>query len=534
MKKRSVLILVFSIFILASFIFSLSFISAQETNFVCAERTTSGAWCQNVPQEQADTNFRTAPTSCESTSFCRLGTCVDSGEGLCSPNTPQIVCQDDGGVWVEGEPEEIPQCQLGCCFLGDNAAFVTQTRCTSLSSTYGLDTNFRQDIRSEIECIASAFPQEKGACVFDDGFSRNCRLLTREECQEQEATATEDTSVEFHEDMLCSAETLGTICGPSERTTCVADKDEVFFLDSCGNLANIYDASQVDNQEYWTRIFDRDESCNPDAGNAGSATCGSCDYLLGSTCKAFQRGNSLTPTQPQLGDNVCADLSCRYQGERFEHGEKWCGQAPGIEKNLPGSEYYTLTCYSGEVTVEQCSAFRAEVCLESEIGDSDFSTAACRVNRWQDCVFQENQQDCENIDRRDCQWIEGQSVLKDEDGRPLVLDEDGDLVPAPDEGGGGAACVPLYAPGFDFWNPDGEAEELCAIGSENCIVKFTKGILPGSDWSCKENCHCLEPEWEEQRNNICIALGDCGAIENFIGVEGYHSGEAVKITKDIE
>lgn len=496
-----------------------------ETTF-CCEKTVGGAWCQDSPPAVCDDDFRSAPTSCEATSYCRLGTCVDSQEGTCLENTPERVCEDNNGVWDGRDSEDIPQCQLGCCLVGDQAAFVTQTRCKKLSSDFGLETNFRSDIRSEVECIASASPKVKGACVFDTESEITCRLLAKKECLELKATSSEETNIEFRGGFLCSAEALATNCGPTEKTTCVEDKDKVYFVDSCGNLANIYDASKIKSKEYWSEIKEIDESCNPDSSNAGSSSCGNCNYLLGSTCRAFERGNPQT-VRPQVGEFVCADLSCEYKGKTFQHGETFCADSPGTDESLPGSEHFRLVCYDSEVTVEPCSSFRSEVCLEDEI--DGFKTAACRANQWQDCIVQDNKKDCENTDKRDCQWIEGESILKSEEGLPLVVNEDGELVQIEkdDKRSDGASCVPLYAPGFDFWNAEGEAEELCLIASEDCVVKFEKKLL-GKE-SCKENCECLDDDWEEQRNNMCIALGDCGSSTNYIGVEGFHDGSAVKI-----
>jgi hypothetical protein len=85
---------------------------------VCCEQTTSGAFCQNVPSSECKPGSRQVPTSCESTSYCKAGTCYDSTEGTCLDNTPQLVCNANGGVWSEETP---PQCSLGCCILGDQA-----------------------------------------------------------------------------------------------------------------------------------------------------------------------------------------------------------------------------------------------------------------------------------------------------------------------------------------------------------------------------------------------------------------------------
>ena len=122
--------------ILATFAFSYIVYSATDVKAytlsspsVCCEKTKEGAFCINTNKENCDENFKISPTSCESTSYCKLGTCYDSEEGLCMENTPQRVCQEQGGTWDERDVEEVPQCQLGCCIIGDQAAFVPLVRC---------------------------------------------------------------------------------------------------------------------------------------------------------------------------------------------------------------------------------------------------------------------------------------------------------------------------------------------------------------------------------------------------------------------
>ncbi len=469
--KKILLTLVLSIFLI-------SIISAQGVSY-CCEKTTSGAWCQNAEEQKCDSSFRKVPTSCESTSYCKLGCCYNSQEGTCMENTPEIVCNINNGVWEDNAQCEIPQCELGCCLIGDQAAFVTQTRCKRLASVYGLEINFRTDIENEIQCIASATSKAKGACVFEKEFEKTCLFLTKKQCQEMEVG---ESDVDFHQGYLCSAEQLGTNCGPTEQTTCVEGKDEVYFLDSCGNLANIYDASKINDKEYWTNVYGEGESCNPSSSNANSVSCGNCDYYLGSTCKNYK----LAGKKATYGDNICKDLSCKYDGKSYEHGETWCANSNGVSENLPGSRYFRLVCYNGEVSVEPCADFRQETCIQSDI--DGFKTAACRVNMWQDCVAQDEEKDCENIDRRDCKWKEGK-------------------------------CVPLYAPGFNFWETEGDAESLCSMASTTCIVKYEKK-LTGSK-KCVENCECLGAGWEKDMNNICNSIGDCGSKQNYLGFQGY-------------
>ena len=187
-NKKILLLSVFGFFILA---LAPSLESVGEISF-CCEKTTEGAWCQNAKESECNTDFSMAPTSCEATGFCKAGTCVNTKEGLCMENTPEVVCNNEGGFWDAREPDEISVCQLGCCLIGDQAAFVTSTRCKSLSSDYGLEANFRTDFDDELECLAEATADVKGACVTQRDFERTCRMTTQKECRSSE------DETEFH------------------------------------------------------------------------------------------------------------------------------------------------------------------------------------------------------------------------------------------------------------------------------------------------------------------------------------------------
>ena len=186
MKKNKKL--VFGIILLMS-IFLVLFVSAESS--YCCEKTNYGAYCQNEPVEKCDTSvnpstgeeYKKAPTSCELTSYCKLGTCINNEEGTCLPNTPQKVCENSGGYWDKKPLDELPQCQLGCCLIGDQAAFVTQTRCKALASMYGIEGDYRGNIQNEVECIASSNPDVKGACVYEEDYVNKCRFTTKEDCQ---------------------------------------------------------------------------------------------------------------------------------------------------------------------------------------------------------------------------------------------------------------------------------------------------------------------------------------------------------------
>ena len=134
-------------------------------------------------------------------------------------------------------------------------------------------------------------------------------------------------------------------------------------------------------------------------------------------------------------------------------------------------------CYDNEVIVEPCADYRQEICIDSEV--NSFSTATCRVNRWQDCLSQQDQKACEDSSKRDCHWI--------------VSNE--------------STCVPKFAPGYDFWKANTDSQSICSSASTQCIVKYEYDN--DGKKVCVENCECLEDSWKQGKNQVCIALGDC-------------------------
>jgi len=481
-------------------------INSVGENRYCCEKTVSGAWCQGVanPSEcSTDPNLNVpVPTSCENTDYCQIGCCYDSNEGLCMPGTPERVCTDRGGIWANDAECNIPQCQLGCCTLGDQAAFTTLVGCKQLSSKYGVETNYRPDINVEIECLATATADDKGACVYEEEFQKTCQYIKQKDC---DLLRTSENSVSFHLGILCSAPQLATNCEKTTRTTCVEGKDEVYFVDTCGNVANIYDKTKEQNNDYWTRAVSKDESCGAGLDNINNPDCGNCDYYYGSMCK------------PDGNKNICKSLGCTYNNVAYDHGETWCVSNDEPMKNFPGSEWFRFICYNGEVTVEPCDAFRQSTCI-SQTYEGGYTYARCSANLWRDCIAQDNKLDCENEDKRDCKWQSHDEY----DNRTLMF-----------------ACVPKIAPGFDFWgsteeDEGGEADGICSIANAECTSTFEKGLLQGT-WQCIHNCQCcVDGEfggdkfegcygdlWADKKKNLCSALGDCGQKVNYVNARGY-------------
>lgn len=532
---------------------------------VCCEKTINNAWCQNTLKQNCDTRFRSTPTSCEATSFCKPGICFDSSEGLCMDNTPQRVCNDANGTWMDATAS-VPQCNLGCCVLGTQASFVTLTRCKKLSGFYGLETDFRTNIKDEFNCIAIASAQDIGACVFESDYQRTCKFTTRADCLGVGTGGNITSPGEFHKDYLCSAEELATNCGITTQTMCVAGKDEIYFKDSCGNPANIYDANKKDDKSYWQKVIDKSQACGAGSsnGNTGSKSCGNCDYFKGSICK---EGDA------NYGDYVCTDLNCynTKNGEDYKNGESWCEYQSntGEGKDTVGSRQFRHVCINGEETVEPCADFRNEVCYEEELETSAgvFIEAACRVNRWRDCIDQDTEEKCLNTDKRDCYWLPGAMFtgLEKEEEEASTTGTSGQTfsattpsfsggvtgqVVAPitgfaskddEETGsgvqlGGGACLPNVPPGLKFWS-DGDSKSICALGNSKCVVTYEKGLIGGG--GCSDNCECLESGYAQSMNRICTSLGDCGAYVNVLnrftddGAEWKIDGDRQTITEAI-
>ena len=478
------------------------FAKADSTPTVCCEKTTAGFYCQDVPTSQCAAGSRQVPTACSSTSFCNPGVCYDSKEGTCATNTPQVVCNANNGTWSAVSP---PQCQLGCCVLGDQAAFVTLTRCKLLSSQLGLQTNYDKSITDEAACVLSVKGQDEGACVYESDYQKTCKVTTRAECGAGiNGTASTGT---FYSGKLCTAEELGTNCAPTDKTTCVPGKDGVYFVDSCGNPANIYDATKLKDTNYWTDIQAPSASCGAGGANANSPNCGNCNYLQGSFCRDASAAGG---RQPTYGTNICADLNCAntQNGNSYKHGESWCVYndkgSTDNGNNAVGSGYFKHICENGQEVVEACADFRQETCIQSSINTSagSFSQAACRVNRWQDCTAQTSKADCVNTDKRDCLWIENISF-----GNSTTQS---------------GACVPQNSPGLQFWQGS-DAQQICSQANAQCIVTFQKSLLGGGN-KCVNNCDCLTPQWKAEHVQVCTALGDCGPKINWLGNSGYNAG----------
>ena len=403
--KKLFLSLIFGIFLISS-VLAVSSVSAPSA---CCEKTLAGGICINDDQTQCDSAFKFAPTSCESTSFCKIGTCYDSKEGICTEHVPQSVCQNNNGTWSDKDASQLSQCQLGCCVISDQASFVSLVRCKRLSTSFGITMDFRSSITSETDCIAVANEQDTGACVYSVNGDRTCKFTTRADCGVPESviainsSQNDTTAKQFYKDILCSAEELSITCARQVTTGCY--KGDVYWFDSCGNRENVY-SSNKDVSWNKGRVATPEAVC---AATSGSRDCGNCDYLLGSVCSQWT--GFLGLGKPTFGNFFCKQTTCTDRdGNKRMNGESWCvyDSPMGNGRDPAGSRQYREICVNGAVQVEPCADYRNEICIHSGIATSqgEFSTSACRVNRWQDCTAQTNKRTCENTDQRDCLWVE--------------------------------------------------------------------------------------------------------------------------------
>ena len=553
MASAELLLMVVSMFAFA-FIFSgVSTVSAAasvSSPSFCCEKTNSGAWCVNAPEGNCDKNYDAAPTSCETTSYCRLGTCYESKEGICMENTPQRVCNADGGTWDSRSIDEVPQCQLGCCLIADQASFVSLVRCKKLSTLFGIKSNYKPDIKSEVSCISEAQSQDVGACVYEKDSERLCKFTTRGDCGASEGietvnnTANETgiapTQKTFYKNVLCSSEKLGTECARQTSTTCYDGK--VYWVDSCGNRENVYSSNKA---KSWNNGRVQKASAVCSANDGSDVNCGNCDYMLGSRCAKYTG----IIGGPSSGDNYCRRTDCvDSDGHKRINGESWCindGNS-GDGKDLVGSRYFREVCSDGKVRVEPCADFRNEICIQGAIKTSagDFSTAECIVNRWQDCVLQNDKKDCTNIDKRDCLWINsisGMTLLKRQESssnfnatptqtefkNPTATSGTTGLAVSQLAGAtstegnvttisntGLHVCVPNFPPGLKFWEK-GIATQICGQANAKCVVVYEKGLLGGK--KIIKGADCLKEQWALNANRVCTSLGDCGGYMNYEG-----------------
>ena len=507
-------LLIISIFAFSYIVYEtsreLGVVSAQEDfSLRCCPETNDGNICQDVPSDYEECKDSLLPTSCEQVSSCKLGCCFDEQEGLCSSNSPKQRCEQDTGKLKDNSACNILECRLGCCVLGNEAQYITENRCEKLSSFHGSEFDYRQEV-SELECLNTGKTQTQGACVLeveDNGnIVKSCEFTTQQKCLQRTGN-----SLNFYENSLCTNPELKTICQPTKNTVCAEGKDEVYFVDSCGNIANIYDSTKVDDKDYWSKVVSKGNSCSVQGKN-----CGNCNYPE-NKCFKYRQGED---EKLEHGDFTCRNLNCEDAPDMIDalgkliekkdrkNGESWCvyDSYIGEGKDVVGSRHFKYYCYEGEVKNEPCADFRQEICTESK--DDSLTNAECRINRWRECL------DINSMTESSEKKIDYNEMIQECEGTLDCYVQNTDV----DEQFKFSMCIPQYPTGFDLNdNLRGElAKQTCAMASQDCIVVYVKTM---SGWKCALNCDCESSKFTQQMNDLCIGLGDCGGYINILGKE---------------
>jgi len=490
----------------------------------CCSLDKNGAKCQDMLASNcADScSASCSPATCDKTIDCKLGCCFNNNDGTCSANSPKAECERENGIWSDNAACNIPKCQKGCCILGNNAEFITQTSCNKISGNLGLIADFKQDIQNELSCLALSNSKEEGACLLGvrnelGNLENSCKFTYKEDCLKLKGS--------FHKDYLCTSLELNTSCKMTKETRCLENKDGVYFLDSCGNTANIYDASKINDKSYWEKRIQINESCGAgdSNGNMNSPECGNCNYLIGSRCASYKSGSDPGNAKPRIGDNFCKSLDCPKTSEGYKkNGESWCIYDGwiGDGKDTVGSRHWKHYCINGEEKVEPCAEYRQEICVQSEVKNPNtnekFSSASCRINNWRACIEASNdvasnpkkaQKNCQ--ENPDCSWKHFK----------FTKDWETDL------------CLPKYPSGLDLKSTS--SSQLCDMASQTCKVIYVKDI---DGWDCKANCECEKASWTQKMNEWCSSLGDCGAKVNIAGkvtTDGYNINSKGKLLTQV-
>lgn len=536
MKKSFSLILFMGIF-LAVIIFSNNLVSSM----VCCEKLKNsgdGGWCRVAEGEsECDQNYiYTNTETCQEVPECH-GTCVNSNEGKCAENYDKSKCENIAkGTWYEQPADEIPQCQEVCCVIGDEAYFMNPTECKALFNDIDANGTILTNIKSRTECEEFQTALAKGACVVESPTERTCVMSTNFYCVDKNKGELlkklkypypeNEVNLEFHANKLCSAGELETNCGKSEDTICKDNK--VYYIDTCGNTANVYDSKKYETpkDDYWTNLYnpsDASKVCQVD--EKGSIECGNCaPGGSGTTCQDFNDAGMSAPQNNKDG-LVCADLSCPNAFDKdgdgdkdsARHGESWCAGNSGAlvpilknlsneeildssrnklenydDYNIPGTRYYRQSCSFGEIKIEECGDYRNEICTQG-IQDDGKSRASCDANKWRACNLMESKDACEDTNLL-CKWIPGYRLSDFE----LVSEAERDEIQG--------SCVPLVAPGYDFWNPTSQGTTLCAQATIQDYALFETSWRNKrdkfADWSSKTHA--------EQCVNGCYTIPDYG------------------------
>jgi len=471
------------IFLFGVFIFLGVFGSAEEG---CCELTVDQTSCLFVEESECSSGANFFPSPCSATTFCSQGCCYNPVTQAFFAGASSQDC-DDGMIWDSDPNCNIEGLEEGCCVLEDRVEYVTQGQCELYTPAGTGSVDWRSGL-SLSECTILAHSGDYGACVFSDG---DCDFIKGEDCGSRGG--------EFVLDALCTAEELNTICEPTNQTTCVDWADQVYFIDSCNNPANIYDSTAGDYQAYWENVIESDDSCNAGAsdGNANSPSCGNCERFSGGFCSPAAPDNF----EPDSGNNYCKGTSCEHDGVIYENGQSWCvyDGVIGNGDDIVGSKHWLYNCNFGEIGIEGCGSYRNKICVQqnTEVDEVIVNVeASCVNNDWSYCV---------DLNKDLSSAEDKEEAYADCVNAPQCKIEQIDI----DEWFNISGCVPKFPGGRGFSEDAIESTtEDCEVANLQCRVYPM--IYPVSD-------DCEKPEFAIKMNDFCRKLGDCGGEVNILG-----------------
>lgn len=469
-------------------------ISSSAAGAGCCFISSDGQICGTAAPENCVPDSPFAQGSlCAETSFCEKGCCYDNSLGIYDKNVLEFVCPME---WVRDPNCNMPGAHLGCCILGESTVFETLGQCevdSKVRAIGGSDVvDWRGDV-GEAECLSLSAEQKEGSCVLGGG---SCKFVSESDCLSYEG--------DFFEDYLCTSPSLNTSCKMTKQTKCVEGRDGVYFMDSCGNAANIYDSSRTEDLTYWDRVVRGSDLCgdeNTESGNADSQDCGNCNRFAGGICASAGEDSF----DVDVGGFYCRDTSCMFDGENYENGESWCvyDGAIGEGQDVVGSRHWKYVCSQGVVQVEPCADYRNQICIQNNEFEVEgevveFSNAACVANNWRECINLNSDKE-EGLEM--CEEALNCRVHNVQIADNFHFD----------------VCLPKYPGGFSLTNERyaKTAESLCSMGSQTCTV-----VLAPKTWGgCKyvANKNCLSPVFAQEMNEFCTGLGDCGGSVNILG-----------------
>jgi len=463
----------------------------------CCAVTKDGYQCATTLSENCEDGEPFAESSvCDSTSFCRRGCCYDKELGIYDANVLKNDCLKS---WIDDANCNVPEARMGCCVLGTTSIYETRGQCNVDTLTLAMGNNAVVDWRIDLnsgQCAMLSAIQEEGACIIGN----DCKFTNEGNCF--------NYGGEFYGNVLCSSPSLNTSCERTEKTTCVNGKDGVYFIDSCGNVANIYDSSRIDDDSYWDVVVVENSLCGAGDGNAKSKSCGNCNRFLGGICgSASEDGFKVDD-----GSFYCRSMSCVYDGVSYKNGESWCvyDGVIGDGNDVVGSRHWKYVCSQGVVQVEPCADYRNQICVQTNTFDVDgkeveFRNSACVANNWRECLNLNGDKDGleECVNSLNCR-VDNVSVADKFDF---------------------SVCVPKYPAGFDLKDVRYQttAGKICDMADLTCTVVYA----PKTTGGCKivANKDCLTEKFAQEMNDFCRGLGDCGGSANIIG--GYSSSYKV-------